>query len=72
MVVHLPMLISAERLGSQHFLLADPNEAFQITCYNKAPADYEKQLRSLLRSTPLTAMHWINIDVKKVVFKTIN
>lgn len=67
----LPISDGQRRFGNQRFHLVSPTESFRITCFSRIPSDYETQIRSLLKFSPLDATHWINIDVETVTFQTI-
>ncbi|QDS95184.1 hypothetical protein FF011L_39770 [Roseimaritima multifibrata] len=70
-IAMLPMKANGIPLGKQRFHLASPSEGLCVTCFRHIPVDYEYQVRSLLRHSPLTATQWINIDSGSVTFKTI-
>ncbi len=67
----LPVTDGHRVFGNQRFQLVNQSESFHVTCFGRVSDDYEQQLRALLRFSPLQALHWINIDIKTVTFKTI-
>lgn len=70
-VAMIPLSEGDTNLGNQRFYLANSTESFHITCFQKVTEQYERQIQSLLQLSPLDATHWINIDVKRVTFKTV-
>ena len=58
-------------LGKQKVYLLSPDVAFKITSLTKDKNNYEIQLKHFLRYTFLEAIHWINFNHDKVIFKTI-
>jgi hypothetical protein len=58
-------------LGNQRMHLLTPEIAFRLTAFNTGLADYECHLRSLLRHSPLKALHWINMDHHNIQFVTL-
>lgn len=68
----LPMELEARPLGNQRFLLASEDAAFRITTFpTGAPQDYGKQLRKLLRPSPLKRFYWANVGRHRLDFVTI-
>ncbi len=69
--VVLPMMRSGIPLGNQRFLLSDPESAFRLTALSGDFIPYRTHLERLLRHSPLSSIHWINIDLETVTFTTI-
>jgi GxxExxY protein len=67
----VPMRRNSVPLGNQRMHLLTPEIAFRLTAFNAGLTDYESHLRSLLRHSPLKALHWINMDHHKVQFITL-
>lgn len=59
-------------IGKQRFCLASPDEAFQITSIYKTDADFESHLKRLLAASPLTRLHWGNVDRHRLQFVTVH
>jgi GxxExxY protein len=59
-------------IGKQRFCLASPDEAFQITSIYKTDADFESHLKRLLVASPLTRLHWVNVDRHRLQFVTVH
>jgi GxxExxY protein len=70
-VAMIPLSEGDTSFGNQRFYLANSTESFHITCFQSVTEQYEQHLQSLLQLSPLNAMHWVNIDVKCVNFKTV-
>ena len=58
-------------LGRQKAHLITSDIAFKISSVTKDERHYENHFRRLIRYTSLKAIHWINLNHDKVVFKTI-
>jgi len=58
-------------LGRQKTYLLTSDIAFKISSVTKDEKHYEAHFRRFLRYTSLQAIHWINFNHEKVVFKTI-
>lgn len=58
-------------LGKQKTHLLTQDIAFKISSITKDEKQYESHFRRFLRYTPLKAIHWVNFNHEKVVFKTI-
>lgn len=67
----LPMHRAGIALGNQRFFLTDAQSAFRLTAFSKDTEPYETQLNCLLRHSPLSCIHWINIDLETVTFTII-
>ena len=59
----------AYRCQKTHLL--NSNVAFKITTVTKDEKSNENHLRRFIRYTSLKAIHWINFDHDRVIFKTI-
>lgn len=70
-VKFLPLADGTKNLGNQRFYLSTSTEAFHITCFPSATEQYEQHLQLLLQLSPLDAIHWINIDLKQIRFRTV-
>ncbi|MCY2982153.1 MAG: GxxExxY protein [Planctomycetota bacterium] len=69
--VMLPTKRAGIELASQRFLLASPDDAFQITAITKTNSGYASHLQRLLSISPLRQLHWVNIARHHVQFITI-
>lgn len=58
-------------LGNQQMHLLTPEVSFRLTALNTSFAAYENHLRSMLRHSPLRAIHWINMDHHNIQFVTL-
>ncbi len=58
-------------LGKQKAHLISQDIAFKISSVTKDERKYENHFHRFLRYTSLKAIHWINFNHEKVVFKTI-
>lgn len=58
-------------LGRQKTYLISPDIAFRISSVTKDERRFEKHFHRFLQYTSLRAIHWINFNHQKVVFKTI-
>ncbi len=58
-------------IGNQRSCLASPDEAFQITSIYKMNVDFKSHLERLLAASPLTRLHWINVERHRLQFVTI-
>lgn len=67
----LPMTRNGVSLGNQRFHLSDPQSAFRLTTFSGDFIHYKSHLKRLLRHSPLSFIHWINIDLETVTFLTI-
>ena len=61
----------SRHLGNQKTYLIASDIAFKITSVTNNERYYENHLRRVIRYTSLKAIHWINVNHDKVVFKTI-
>jgi hypothetical protein len=60
-----------ELVGQQWMRFAADGVAFKITAFNSDNNQFEEHTRRLLNHTDLKAMLWINIDLQRVSFTTI-
>jgi hypothetical protein len=67
----VPLRRDSVALGNQRMHLLTPEIAFRLTAFNTGLADFESHLRSLLRHSPLKALHWINMDHHDIQFVTL-
>jgi GxxExxY protein len=67
----LPMTRNGIPLGKQRFFLSDPQSAFRLTAFSGDFGHYKSHLERRLRHSPLSFIHWINIDLETVTFLTI-
>ncbi len=67
----LPMTRNGMSLGNQRFFLSNPQSAFRLTAFSGRFGHYKSHLERLLRHSPLSFIHWINIDLETVTFTTI-
>lgn len=58
-------------LGRQRVHLITSDLAFMISAVTKEKKHLENHFRRFIRCTPLKAIHWINFDHNKVLFKTL-
>ncbi|MFQ5822803.1 MAG: hypothetical protein ACE5JB_01980, partial [bacterium] len=58
-------------LGRQKAHLISSDIAYKISSVTKDEGHYENHFRRIIRYTSLKAIHWINFNHDKVVFKTI-
>jgi GxxExxY protein len=70
-ISQVPMSRSGIALGNQQFLLAAHDTAFQLTAFTENLTDYEDHLSRILRHSPLSSMHWINMNHHLVQFVTL-
>lgn len=69
--IMLPVNRNGIPLGNQRFFLSDPQSAFRLTAFSGNFSPYKSHLARLLRHSPLSFIHWINIDLETVTFTTI-
>lgn len=67
----VPLQRAGVGLGNQHFHLLSADTAFQLTVLLEGAEEYESQLGSLLRLTPLRAVQWVNVARHQVRFVTL-
>lgn len=60
-VRRVPLARGEVGLGTQSFQLINAETAFRVTGLTDGLADHERQLRALLRLSPLRTLHWINL-----------
>ncbi len=60
-VQRVPLTRGEVGLGTQSFQLINAETAFRVTGLSDGLADHERQLRALLRLSPLRTLHWINL-----------
>jgi GxxExxY protein len=70
--VMLPLHRNRACLGNQRFHLATAESAFRFSALSQNADAFENQLLRLIRYSPLTAIHWINIKHEEVVLKTLS
>jgi GxxExxY protein len=58
-------------LGNQRFHLMNEETAFRLTALTEGASQYEPQLQSLLRHSPLRVLHWINLAAHRIQFVTL-
>jgi GxxExxY protein len=68
----LPLIRNGVTLGGQKFNLVNPSTAFRLTAFEQRSTQYECSLRALLKLTPLTTIHWINLSPHEVHFTTLS
>jgi len=67
----LPLARDAVSLGRQCFQLLSPETAFRLTALTEGTSDYEHQLRSLRRLSPLRTLQWVNLARQRVRFVSL-
>jgi GxxExxY protein len=65
-VQRLPLARGDKCLGTQRWLLLDPETAFWVTALTEGTVDYEHHLRALLCLTPLRAIQWVNLARRRI------
>ncbi len=72
-VVHREIDVCHEgrRLGTQTVRLIDPQTTFKISSLPNSLDDFERHVRRFLNHTALQHIHWINITLHKITFKTL-
>jgi GxxExxY protein len=70
--VMLPLHRNGLHLGYQRFQLATLDSAFRFSALSHGEDAFEGQLARLISLSPLTAIHWININHEQVTLKTIS
>jgi GxxExxY protein len=63
--------IDGHRLGSQRMRLIAPGVAFKITAFDGSAEPFETHARRLLEHTDLLAIAWVNVNMKRVTFTTL-
>src|SRR5207247_1599721 len=63
--------IDGRRIGHQRFRLIAPGVAFKITGFDGPLDDFEVHARRLLAHVDLRAIAWVNVNMKKVTFTTL-
>lgn len=58
-------------LGRQKAHLLNSNITFKLSSVTKDERHFETHLRRFIQYTSLKAIHWINFNHQKVIFKTI-
>ena len=58
-------------LGAQCFNCLNAETAFRFTAVTEGLANYETQLRALLRLSPLRTLQWINLEHQKIQLITL-
>jgi hypothetical protein len=71
--VSQPLAISREGidLGTQVFDLINPEAAFKLTALSDGLEQYARHLASLLQSSPLRSIHWVNLNGEVIRFSTL-
>jgi hypothetical protein len=59
-------------IGNQRFYLASPDEAFQVTAIYQPDIEFESHLERLLNASPLSRLHWINVERHRLHLVTID
>jgi hypothetical protein len=59
-------------LGTQRWLLLNPETAFWVTGLTEGTADYEQHLRALLCLTPLRRVQWVNLARQRVQLTSLS
>jgi GxxExxY protein len=68
----VPLIRKGVFLGNQRFHMLNDQVAFRLTAMTGETNDYESQLKSLLRHSPLLGIQWINMARHKVQFITLS
>jgi GxxExxY protein len=68
----IDMKLDGMDTGKQRFCLASPDETFQITSLYKTDVDFESHLKRLLAASPLSRLHWINVERHRLQFVTVH
>lgn len=58
-------------VGRQKAHLISPDSAFKLSSVTKDELQYENHLRQFIGYTTLKALHWVNFNHSRIVFKTI-
>ncbi len=67
----VPVVAGDRVAGSQNHCLLSPECAWHLSTNRENLESYEIHLARLLRNTPLQAMHWINLNQRQVILKTL-
>jgi GxxExxY protein len=67
----VPLRRGSLSLGNQRLRLVNGDTAFRLTALTGEVEHYERQLQSLLRHSPLKALHWINLAGHRVELTTL-
>jgi len=67
----LPLISRSTPLGTQPFLLLNPETAFVITALTEGIPNYHQHLRSLIQLSPLKVLQWINLEHHTIQFTSL-
>ncbi len=67
----VPLNREGVALGNQRMHLLNAESAFRVTAMTKGSAQFENQLNSLLRLTPIKNLYWINLNHHQIEFVTL-
>jgi GxxExxY protein len=68
----IPVCLNGKYVSNQTMDLCDSKVAMAVTTFETISEHYQKHLTRLIHSTPLDAIHWINISQNTLTFKTLN
>ncbi|RYD41041.1 MAG: GxxExxY protein, partial [Verrucomicrobiaceae bacterium] len=67
----VPVIINGRETGHQNLCMSDEDTAWHLSAIRKHHTSYELHIRRLLTHTPVTRLHWININQRQVTLKTL-
>ena len=70
-VKEIEIMPGSNILGRQKVHLINPEIAFKISSITNGEMYYEQDLQRFIQFASLKAIHWINFDHERIVFKTI-
>lgn len=67
----VPVILNGRLAGHLGLYLLDPESAWHISAIHEHHDSYEIHIRRMLAHTPLSRLHWINLNQRQVTLKTL-
>ncbi len=70
-IQNVPIVVRGRLAGQQKLCILDPRTGWHLSTIRQHQDAYEVHIHRLIAHTPLTKLHWINLDQRKVTLKTL-
>lgn len=70
-VFPVPIQIGNRAVGHQNMCMLNPEQAWHLSAVRINQCVHEIQIRRILQHTPLTSIHWINLNHRDITLKTL-
>lgn len=67
----IDIVVGGHKVGAQNVRVTPSNATWKVTALAESDFDFESHLRRFLSHTTLDAVHWVNVNRRQVLFKTL-